>query len=391
MSEFYDVVISGCGPSGSLLGYLLSQSNIKTLIIEKENFPRQKICAGGIQHRTLSLIPFKIDDIIEKTIFGIYFSLKNKDIFFRRNDNPILYTVNRARFDSMLAQQAGKEGCIIKFGEKVESFTCSSSYVEIKTSRKKYRTKVLVGADGIRGTVHRNLLGRKKINKILAYETELSYKDKGNDKGNDIIEDNKGNVFNFCNSVRLDFNGVKRGYCWVFPKKNFLSCGMGAPFHDVLNMKKYFKNFLTDFYLDGKYKNIGPKIYAHGIPLKDEDTPICNFRVLAVGDAACLGDGFTGEGLFNSIKSSCIASECIIHSLRNSNFYFKDYEERIKNDIYRDIKISFLLTKIFYSSLLLIYKLLLKNDNYFYACCKILRGEKSYKDVVDKLKILKLR
>jgi len=386
MSEFYDVVISGCGPSGSLLGYLLSQSNIKTLIIEKENFPRQKICAGGIQHRTLSLIPFKIDDVIEKTIFGIYFSLKNKDIFFKRNDKPILYTVNRARFDSMLAQQAEKKGCIIKFDERVDGFTCSSPYVEIKTSRKKYRTKILVGADGIRGTVHKGLLGEKKIKKILGFETELPY----NDKVNDTIEDSRGNVFNFYDSIRLDFNGVRRGYCWVFPKNNFLSCGMGAPFQDTENMKKYFRIFLKDFYLNGKNSNFSPKIYAQGIPVRYENTPVCDFRVLAVGDAACLGDGFTGDGLFNSLKSSCIASECIINALKNSNFYLKDYEDRVKKDIYGDIKISFLLTKIFYGSLFLIHKLLLKNDNYFYACCKILRGEKSYKDVVDKLKILKL-
>ena len=79
MSEIYDVVISGCGPSGSLLGNLLSQNNIRTLIIEKENFPRKKICAGGIQHRTLSLIPFKITDVIEKVIYGVYFSLQNSD------------------------------------------------------------------------------------------------------------------------------------------------------------------------------------------------------------------------------------------------------------------------------------------------------------------------
>lgn len=385
MDEIYDVIISGCGPSGSLLGYFLSQYNIKTLIIEKEVFPRKKICAGGIQHRTLNLIPFKINDVIEKVIYGIYFSLKNKKIFFRRNDSPILYTVERAKFDSMLAEKAKGEGCVIKFGEKIEDFTAEDSYIEIKTSRKKYKSKILAGADGIRGIVHRNLLGKKKIKKILGYEAELPYKD----EQKVIIEDRKGNVFDFSESVRLDFSGVKRGYCWVFPKNNILSCGMGAPFQDAENMKKYFKSFLADFYMDEVSKNNYPKLYAQGIPIRNDSIPVCNYRVIAVGDAACLGDGFTGEGLFNSLRSSYIACESVINALKKSNFYFKDYKERIKNDIYRDIKISLLLTRIFYSSILLIYKLLLKNDNYFHACCKILRGEKTYRDVVDKIKILK--
>jgi flavin-dependent dehydrogenase len=80
MDEIYDVIISGGGPSGSLLGFLLSSKNINTLIIEKEIFPRYKTCAGGIAHRTLKILPFNIDEVIEKNIYGIYFSQKNKDI-----------------------------------------------------------------------------------------------------------------------------------------------------------------------------------------------------------------------------------------------------------------------------------------------------------------------
>ncbi|MCL4386500.1 MAG: FAD-dependent monooxygenase [Cyanobacteria bacterium] len=35
MEKVYDVIISGAGPSGSVLGYLLSKNNINTLILEK--------------------------------------------------------------------------------------------------------------------------------------------------------------------------------------------------------------------------------------------------------------------------------------------------------------------------------------------------------------------
>ena len=56
MDEIYDVIISGGGPSGSLLGFLLSSKNINTLIIEKEIFPRYKTCAGGIAHRILKIL-----------------------------------------------------------------------------------------------------------------------------------------------------------------------------------------------------------------------------------------------------------------------------------------------------------------------------------------------
>jgi flavin-dependent dehydrogenase len=42
MDSRYDVIISGAGPSGSLLGYLLASKGISTLILEKQEFPRHK-------------------------------------------------------------------------------------------------------------------------------------------------------------------------------------------------------------------------------------------------------------------------------------------------------------------------------------------------------------
>jgi flavin-dependent dehydrogenase len=131
------------------------------------------------------------------------------------------------------------------------------------------------------------------------------------------------------------------------------------------------------------------KINAQYIPVGDYKTPVCDYRVLTVGDAACVGDGFTGEGLYNSFKSSFIASDCITAALTSSIFDFKDYESKIRDNIFKDIKISLMFTKIFFDSLLFFYKLIKNNDNYFSACCKILRGDRSYEDVLDKLKFIK--
>ena len=395
MNNNFDVIISGCGPAGSILGYLLAQNNINALILEKEIFPRKKLCAGGIQHRTLKLIPFDVSGVIEKTIYGIYFSLANKDIIHKKSDGPIIYTVERAVFDDFLAGRADDSGCRIQYGEGLTDYEVFEDYVQVHTGKSNYRAKILVGADGIRGAVHKKITGNKKIHKIIGYEAEIGY---GN--GDFTVKDLSGNIFDFNDSVRLDFNGVKKGYGWVFPKNNRLSCGVGAPAASAPKAKKYFKLFLSEFCARGKpivnelQSGNGPhgglKIMAHGIPVRKKDTPYCGRRILAVGDAACFGDGFTGEGLYNAIKSSIIAADCIKNSLEKSDFTFSDYFKLIEADICRDIKISLMLTKVFYSSVFLFYNLLKKNDNYFHACCRILRGERSYKEIVEKLKFIKL-
>jgi len=399
MRNIYDVIISGAGPTGALLGYLLSKSNIKTMIIEKEIFPRSKICAGGVQHRILDLIPFKIDSVIEKTISGIYFSYKNMDIFFKRYDNPIIYTVDRRRFDNFLAEKAIRYGSEINFGERIIGYESSGNHVEVITDKKKYNTKILVGADGANGPVHKSLIGGNSINKILGYIIELPYrKSKKINKNTErslkdkyIISDKNNNNFDLNNSIRLDFNPRSKSYCWVFPKKEFFSAGIGALYRNAGFIKKYFNDFLIDLYSFNRPGIEAGKIMAHSIPLRQSNTPIKDYRVIAIGDAACLADSFTGEGLYNGFKSSIIAYDSIKSALKNSSFGFDDYDQKIKEEIFTDISLSARITKIFYSYSLFFYKLIKKNDNYFNACCKLLRGEKTYGDAFRKLKSFSLK
>ncbi len=122
MKPRYDVIISGAGPSGSLLGFLFSQNNIDTLIIDKKNFPRYKTCAGGLQDRTIDLIPFDIKNTIQKRLDSILFSFRGRDSFSRKYSSTIIHPVDRREFDYFLAARAIENGCIVRFGEEVIDF-----------------------------------------------------------------------------------------------------------------------------------------------------------------------------------------------------------------------------------------------------------------------------
>src|SRR5450830_1127232 len=148
MKKIYDVIISGAGPSGSLLGYFLSKKNINTLILEKEKFPRYKVCAGGIQWKALQLLPFDITEVIEKKIYGIYFSRKLKDIFYKKYPEPLIYTLDRIKLDDFMSKKALSSGCSINFNEKVRDFEINNDEVKVHTEKNVYFSKILVGADG---------------------------------------------------------------------------------------------------------------------------------------------------------------------------------------------------------------------------------------------------
>ncbi|MCL5771375.1 MAG: FAD-dependent monooxygenase [Actinobacteria bacterium] len=407
MKKFYDVIISGAGPSGSLLGYFLANKNIKTLILEKENFPRYKVCAGGIQWKVLQLLPFNIEEIIEKKISGIYFSRKLKDIFYKKYHEPLIYTVNRKKFDNFIANQALNSGCQINFKEKVMDFSVEKDQVKIITKKDIYFSKILVGADGAGSIVFKKLNKNKKIQKIIGYETEEPL--------------NEFSFYqSFDNNLLLDFTGIKKGYLWIFPKNEYLSIGNGGPVNDALNIKKYLLWFLQNYsnifkkshlfqssiinelvrkdkkissFNETEFKNktkIQKKINAHFIPVRSDNNFLSDYRVLVIGDAAGFGDGFTGEGLYNAFISSIISFESIINALTNKNYSFYDYFEKINNEIIKNIKLSILVSKIFFSSPTFYYKLIKNNDRLFNSCARILRGEKTYSDVVNKLKLIKI-
>jgi geranylgeranyl reductase family protein len=382
MKKDFDVIISGAGPSGSLLGYLLSRKNISTLILEKENFPRYKVCAGGMQWKALQFLPYDISEIIEKKINGIYFARKLKDIFYKKYPEPLMYTFERAKLDDFMAQKAIESGCSVNFSEKIKNFEIDENGVKVFTQNGAYFSKILVGADGAGSLIFKKLNKETSLQKIIGYETEIS----SSPESNYLYSDE---------SVVLDFGGIKKGYFWIFPKNHTLSIGGGGPVKDALNIKEYLKWFLQNYKerLPGEYMGSGkdlPKLNAHFIPVRSDKSFLCDYRVLSVGDAAGLGDAFTGEGIHNALLSATIASDSISNAFSDSNFQFSDYRERINSDIYANIKNSILISKIFFSSPYFYYKLIKSNDNLFNSCAKILRGEKKYSDVVNKLKFIKI-
>ncbi|PCJ39462.1 MAG: hypothetical protein COA81_10355 [Alphaproteobacteria bacterium] len=48
----YDAVIVGAGPAGSSAAYDLVKAGANVLIVDKESFPRDKPCGGGLTVKT---------------------------------------------------------------------------------------------------------------------------------------------------------------------------------------------------------------------------------------------------------------------------------------------------------------------------------------------------
>ena len=57
-----DVIVVGAGPAGSAAAYALAQAGLDVLVLEKTEFPREKVCGDGLTPRAVkSLIDMGID------------------------------------------------------------------------------------------------------------------------------------------------------------------------------------------------------------------------------------------------------------------------------------------------------------------------------------------
>lgn len=63
-STIYDVIIVGAGPGGSSLAAKLAETGFHVLILEKQSFPRYKVCGGGVTKRALLKMPIDSTPII---------------------------------------------------------------------------------------------------------------------------------------------------------------------------------------------------------------------------------------------------------------------------------------------------------------------------------------
>jgi len=363
-----EVLIVGAGPAGSTLAYLLGRLGIDVVLADKAEFPRGKTCAGGINVRTLNLLPFDLSPVVEEVITGISFTCNFEKPFQRRYPQPLMVTVNRENFDHFLAKQAEQAGA--KFSEKtsISSFHPRDGFVEVQTSAGEIRANYVVGADGAQSTVAKKLGFMEGDFNILAIHSEAP---------TSLIPFWEPEV------IHIDWGSIRRSYAYLFPKKNFLSVGAGGFKIPAPKIKNYHRAFLET----RCQKDRAFPFSAAGfiIPLRKKRGNIQEGRCLLLGDAAGLADPFTGEGIYSAIRSAQIAAPVLQEALKADWDSLEPFQEAIDRDLMPELECSRLFREIFNLRPAFFHEKIRSNDRWWRAMAKIMRGEKSFLDVKKKL------
>jgi geranylgeranyl reductase family protein len=368
LSKTYAVVIVGAGPAGSLLGYYLAKQQIPLLIVEKKRLPRMKVCGGGLTKRTLDILPFTIDAVVEDYATRATLSVKNHTVFSKNYEYPITALVMRDRFDHFLVQHAIDNGIDMMDDTEFIGVSGSPGNLTIETSRGSIKADIIVGADGAHSRVAYCLKLDVKKKQMTAIEAEIYLK-----------QPNKS-MDPFRHAIHFDIGPVRNGYGWVFPKKDHLSVGVLSLSNKSKGIRDALQAFIRAKKLDTQIETLS--LRGHGIPYgPDRRNRYANHCGMVVGDATGIVDPITGEGIYYAARGAQIASEAVITCIVDNKRPFHIlYDAMLKQDLLPEVVYARRLAHILYDCERLSHRALRKHgakivENHV----NIITGRKTYR------------
>ena len=307
-----EVTIIGGGLAGLTAGIHLSKIGIDVTIIEKNTFPKHKVCGEYISNEVLPYFKFldiDIDSLRPSDIARLHFSTQNGQSI--STNLPLGgFGVSRYVLDQYLAIKAVQNGCKI-ITDNVENIDFQDDQFTIKTANSTVlNSKIVIGAFGKRSNIDQKLSRsfiQKKSN-WLAVKAHYS--------GN--FEDDLVGLHNFeggyCGISKIENNKVNVCYLADF-----------ETFKNYKNIDDFQKNILLKNPFLKQFLESATMLFDKPITISQisfSKKQAVENHILMIGDTAGLIHPLCGNGMAMAIHSAKIVSELI------ENFYKNDIKTR---------------------------------------------------------------
>lgn len=372
----YDAIVVGAGPAGSTAAYLLAKEGLQVLMLDKKEFPRDKLCGGLLTRKTVKLLEaiYKtpVQSLMSNQVISehsYHYSVNHRgNVSIQGKLEYPFHLVNRQTYDAFWLSHARQAGVKFRGGEKVISLDPAKNRLKTAGGDQLSATVVMV-ADGAPSRLHRLLVDKGVIKKEekpgLATAMEIVVPQ-------DIAR-------SFPSSPAIYFGYIRWGYAWCFPRDKHRVLGIcGLNKKTGKSVKRSFQAFL-------QANQISPDIICKA---KSHPLPYGNYlptpgagNIMLLGDAAGLADPLLGEGIYYAHKSAQLAARSVIQAYRSSDKALGIYKRLIAEDIISELKFARAGRQIIFSlpqalSALLISYLLRAHPR---ICEEVIQGQRSFK------------
>lgn len=359
------VIIIGAGPAGAGTSFFLSKYGIPHIVIEKEVFPRDKVCGDACSGKTALVInranPEWLTEILGQAerflpSWGIKFVAPNGralDIPFaphRTKDTKAPgFTLPRLDFDNFLFEKMHSPSCTIFQDAVVNSIDSADGKVTVAMTQNDIHYRItaplIVGADGDKGIVRKKYLSEQTAPKTYAVGLRAYYEGVTGMHQENFIE--------------LHFlPEMLPGYLWIFPLPNGMAnVGVGILSERIrekkINLREQMLHAIkTNPQISPRFANarLKDKIHGWGLPLGMERQPLSGNSFMLTGDAACLIDPFSGEGIGNALYSGMLAAAAAKEAIEagdfSAAFLQKGYDDVVYKRLGGELKLSATLQRL---------------------------------------------
>jgi menaquinone-9 beta-reductase len=325
-----DVVVVGAGPGGSSAAYHLARHGLSVLLLEKTEFPREKVCGDGLTPRAVrQLVTMGVDTSPEAGW------LHNKGLRIigggvrMELDWPELasfpsYGLTRTRldFDQLLAEHARAAGAELLTGHTVTApiLDDAGRVVGVTATAgdldKEFRAPLVLAADGVSARLALALGLAKRPDRPIGVAVRRYYRSPAR-HDDDYLES--------WLELKSREGGDKLlpGYGWIFGLGDGrVNVGLGVLNSSSAWGKTNFRRMLTDWLsttppewgMDDEANAAGP-ILGAALPMGFNRVPHYSRGVLLVGDSGGMVNPFNGEGIAYAMESGELAAEIAVQAL----------------------------------------------------------------------------
>jgi menaquinone-9 beta-reductase len=290
----YDLILVGAGPAGSACATTAARAGAKVLLLEKDHFPRQKVCGEFVSPESLGMLHgFMKDDRFRSCAKIASSRIFLDDKILTLPVSPAAQSIPRFDLDAAMfaaAQNAGvtaREGVAVKEVQRDEIF-------RVRTSEASYVARVVVNATGRWSKLTQfDVAGKEKWIGLKAHFAEASppqtvdlYFFLGGYCGVTPVGPNSVNA---CAMVRADAAHTLQDVFTKEPRLYERSRAWQPLFSTVTTSPLYFRE---------------PETESDGMFL--------------AGDAAGFIDPFAGDGISLALQSGTLAAQSILPFLNGT-------------------------------------------------------------------------